>query len=368
MAIGLGALIALLAAGTTAVGTGIGAYNMEAKDYDKSKKDAINLLRSSGSPILQDMDDKSLLALLQEYDISTPSLLDSITGLNANKYTSGLESLFKDVEKLQSFLGSGDATLNRPEELDKDAIDAASKAAFDADYANQLGLVESSERNMLGDIQGTYDTYRKDMLQQQNLNRGEIMNAYQNTFRDQRTRAIEAGASAGLKLANNVNALLSAQNTQRATSLETSNQLANMALQQQKAALDARSQANTNRLGLAGSFSETGLKDYQARQYGTEAGLFDRRTQDYQRNLGNQLGALGIGSTLENIGLTKAGSSAFSGLNTSNYSRPNLPNNVPTPRSNFATMPNTGGYSSQFNTNAFGNTQNMSDYLRKRNR
>jgi hypothetical protein len=368
MAIGLGALIALLAAGTTAVGTGIGAYNMEAKDYDKSKKDAINLLRSSGSPILQDMDDKSLLALLQEYDISTPSLLDSITGLNANKYTSGLESLFKDVEKLQSFLGSGDATLNRPEELDKDAIDAASKAAFDADYANQLGLVESGERNMLGDIQGTYDTYRKDMLQQQNLNRGQIMNAYQNTFRDQRTRAIEAGASAGLKLANNVNALLSAQNTQRATSLETSNQLANMALQQQNAALQARSQADANRLGLAGRFSETGLKDYQAGQYGTEAGLFDRRTQDYQRNLGNQLGGLGISSSLRNIGLTKAGSSAFSGLNTSNYNRPNLPNNVPTPRSNFATMPNTGGYSSQFNTNAFGNTQNMSDYLRKRNR
>ena len=354
MAIGLGALLALLAAGTTAVGTGIGAYNMEAKDYDKSKKDAINLLRSSGSPVLQDMDDKSLLALLEEYDISTPSLVDSITGLNANKYTSGLESLFKDVEKLQSFLGSGDATLNRPEELDKDAIDAASKAAFDADYANQLGLVESGERNMLGDIQGTYDTYRKDMLQQQNLNRGQIMNAYQNTFRDQRTRAIEAGASAGLKLANNVNALLSAQNTQRATSLETSNQLANMALQQQNAALDARSQANTNRLGLAGSFSETGLKDYQASQYGTEAGLFDRRTQDYQRNLGNQLGGLGISSSLRNIGLTKAGSSAFSGLNTSNYNRPNLPNTTPIAKSNYSTPGVPGGMSTNFDSNFLG--------------
>jgi hypothetical protein len=367
MAIGLGALLALLAtAGATGVGAGI--YNKEAKDYDKSKKDAINLLRSSGSPVLQDMDDKSLLALLEEYDISTPSLVDSITGLNANKYTSGLESLFKDVEKLQSFLGSEDATLNRPEQIDKNVIDAATKAAFDADYANELGLVESGERNTLGDIQGSYDTYRKDMLQQQNLNRGQIMNAYQNTFRDQRTRAIEAGASAGLKLANNVNALLSAQNTQRATSLETSNQLANMALQQQKAALDARSQANTNRLGLAGKYSGTNLDTLQSQRYNTESSDYDRQFGQYQTNLGNQLGALGIGSTLQNIGLTKAGSSAFSGLNTSNYNRPNLPNNVPTPRSNFATMPNTGAYSSEFNTNAFGNTQNMSDYLRKRNR
>jgi hypothetical protein len=351
MAIGLGALIALLAAGGTAVGTGIGAYNMEAKDYDKSKKDAINLLRSSGSPILQDMDDKSLLALLQEYDISTPSLLDSITGLNANKYTSGLESLFKDVEKLQSFLGSGDATLNRPEELDKDAIDAASKATFDADYANELGLVESGERNMLGDIQGTYDTYRKDMLQEQNLNRGQIMNAYQNTFRDQRTRSIEAGASAGLKLANNVNALLSAQNTQRATSLETSNQLANMALQQQNAALQARFQANANRSGLAGKYSGTNLDTLQSQRYNTESSDYDRQFGQYQTNLGNQLGGLGISSSLRNFGLTKAGSSAFSGLNTSNYSRPNLTNTTPKPLSSYTAPSMPGGLYTDFNSN-----------------
>lgn len=351
MAIGLGALIAaLLAAGGTTAGVGV--YNTESKKDEQAKKDVIKLLKQSGSPILRDMDDKFLLALAEEYDISTPSLLESITGINTDRYTSGLEGLFNDIEKLQSFLGSEQSTLNKPETLDRAAIDAASKTAFEADYAKQLGLVESGEREMLGDIQGTYDTYRKDMLQQQNLNRGQIMNAYQNAFRDQRSRAIEAGASAGLKLANNVNALLSAQNAQRATSLETSNQLANMVLQQQNAAFQARSQAKTNRLDLAGRFSEKELKDYQAGQYGREAAMYDRQMEDYQTNLNDRLAGLNLGSTnLRNIGTTIAGQTGFSPLNTSSYRRPIL-GATPKPTTNYAFSYGTpGAMSTDINSN-----------------
>jgi hypothetical protein len=125
-----------------------------------------------------------------------------------------------------------------------------------------------------------------------------------------------------------------------------------MALQQQNAALQARSQADANRLGLAGKYSGTNLDTLQSQRYNTESSDYDRQFGQYQTNLGNQLGGLGISSSLRNIGLTKAGSSAFSGLNTSNYSRPNLTNTTPKPLSNYTAPSMPGGlYNTNFNSN-----------------
>jgi hypothetical protein len=57
-----------------------------------------------------------------------------------------------------------------------------------------------------------------------------------------RRSAIEAGASAGIRIAGNVNAILSAQNKMSQESLNTSNQLAQMLVNQRNAESGLRNQ------------------------------------------------------------------------------------------------------------------------------
>jgi hypothetical protein len=314
MAIGLTALILGLIAAGAAGTTGAASIGMNNKNK-RNQEEVLKRIRESGYDTVPQTNAEILRELENFRDPTKTNWFESLAPsfLDADYYTSGADDYLKELGTAQNFLSDPNNLALIPEQLNPDLVKNEIKDRMLRDQSNMLGEIGGVESRALGDIQGTYDTYRKDMLQQQNLNRGQIMNAYQNTFRDQRTRAIEAGASAGLKLANNVNALLSAQNTQRATSLETSNQLANMALQQQNAASQTRSEANRARLDLAERYNEENMDTAQ------RTGLFNRMNENevirnYGRDqLANRADALDVSQSTKDYIIKKAGSSGFKG-------------------------------------------------------
>ena len=282
---GIAALIALLSGGSYA---GVASGNT-----NKKTKEAIAKIRSSNPELYRGASDQEIMNELEFFrDPTTTAWYEAILPkrLDSDYYSSGLQGVLDQIAEAERI----SPQLNQIAPL--------------LDVSKERGNIQDmliNDRNvLLGDIQGTYDTYRKDMLQQQNLNRGQIMNAYQNTFRDQRTRAIEAGASAGLKLANNVNALLSAQNTQRATSLETSNQLANMALQQQNAALSVRDK-------YSGANLENQTSNILNNRFGENQLI---RNTDIERNE-DILAGSGLRQSNRNILSTSIGRAGYNPLN-----------------------------------------------------
>ena len=110
-------------------------------------------------------------------------------------------------------------------------------AALAQEQADTRGLYNNQ-------LQMSTDMYNRnaDMLMGNQMRQNAMI---QDTLRSDlsRTRqnALEAGASAGLRIAGNINATLAAQNKAAQSSLETSNNLAQMLLNQRQAAAGLRS-------------------------------------------------------------------------------------------------------------------------------
>lgn len=116
-------------------------------------------------------------------------------------------------------------------------------------YLDNLAEVEARQtqnfKDQLAENQATFDNYRSQILSNQHQQNAQLMGTYTSEMSKARRNALEAGASAGLRLAENINTTLSVQNKQAQTSLETSNQLAQQLLNQRQAAAGIRSDYNT---------------------------------------------------------------------------------------------------------------------------
>ena len=95
--------------------------------------------------------------------------------------------------------------------------------------------------DQLRESSNMYNQHMSNILSNQYMANAQTYDALQSDLRKSRQSALEAGASAGVRIAGNVNALLSAQNKQSQASLDTSNALAEMLLQQRNAAAGIRS-------------------------------------------------------------------------------------------------------------------------------
>lgn len=117
----------------------------------------------------------------------------------------------------------------------------ALKNTFTNDFNNALSAQNDS-----------YNRAATGLLSNQYKTNAQTFDTLQSDLHKSRQNALEAGASAGVRIAGNVNALLSAQNKQSQTAMDTSNALAEMLLQQRSAAAGLRSdyhksmQENTN--------------------------------------------------------------------------------------------------------------------------
>lgn len=121
-------------------------------------------------------------------------------------------------------------------------LDLAQK---DADVAlNELeGLRQFQVDNFneeLGSLASSYNTSRNAILSNQYQQNAQLMDNMTSQLDKQNRNALEAGASAGMRLAGNINTLLSTQNKQSQTSLETANQLAQMMVNQRNAEASVR--------------------------------------------------------------------------------------------------------------------------------
>ena len=114
--------------------------------------------------------------------------------------------------------------------------DALIKSVND-DEDSQTELLQ----DQLQENANAFNDYRQQILGNQYQQNAALLGTVNSEMSRSRRNALEAGASAGLRLAENINTTMALQNKQSQTSLETSNQLAQALLNQRQAAAGIRS-------------------------------------------------------------------------------------------------------------------------------
>lgn len=123
------------------------------------------------------------------------------------------------------------------------AIDAENAEMY-ADLDNLLNTQTDLYNDQMANISREYGNLRSNLLSQQYQQNAQLMDTLQSGMERSRRNALEAGASAGIRIADNINTLLSVQNKQSASSMETANQLSQMMINQRNAEHSARSAYN----------------------------------------------------------------------------------------------------------------------------
>lgn len=149
---------------------------------------------------------------------------------------SNIQQLLDDVRAMDDYFADVDADL---QPLDVEAINNEYlENVYDPLYAELTDLANQQEQNYNQQMalnRQSYDLARNGILDDQYRSNAAIQDALQSDISRTRQSALEAGASAGVRIAGNINATLSAQNKQSATAMETSNNLAQMLLNQRQA-------------------------------------------------------------------------------------------------------------------------------------
>lgn len=154
------------------------------------------------------------------------------------------DSLLRDLANTQQMFDDYAALGDQPvyETYLQDARDkiAAENAEMYADLDKLLSTQTDLYNDQIADISRDYDALRSNLMSQQYRQNSQLMDTLQSGMERSRRNALEAGASAGVRIADNINTLLSVQNKQSATSMETANQLSQMMINQRNAESSAR--------------------------------------------------------------------------------------------------------------------------------
>lgn len=188
-------------------------------DYDTK----IALLESYGDEDL----DSSARALIK--DLNELQYITEFPNIEAPVYGNYVQS-------------AGDITAEINSILDPAYADAFALLDSDlADLNSEIATQRAGFEDQLKESSDAYNQQMSNILSNQYMANAQTYDALQSDLRKSRQSALEAGVSAGVRIASNVNALLTAQNKQSQTALDTSNALAEMLLQQRNAAAGIRS-------------------------------------------------------------------------------------------------------------------------------
>lgn len=179
-----------------------------------------------------------------------------------------------DVDKLIADLESLTGTPTSPNyaNVRQNAINAINAenqqlySTYDEQEAllNQLRDSRTADyESGISDLRNDYANARNSLLSNQYRQNSQTMDTLQSGMDRARRNALEAGASAGVRIAGNINTLLSAQNKQAATSMETANQLSQMMINQRNAEQGLKSNYN----------------DYMSQDAANRAAIDDNRNQ-----------------------------------------------------------------------------------------
>lgn len=181
------------------------------------------------NPYWQSLSSAQKKALIREYNLGESAIAE---------WNVDYGSLLSDLKEYNNLEGLGlyEPVLSDYVDVNKSITDAETAIAAE----NALLLQSLNE-----DLQNTSDAYvqsRDALLTQQHQANAQTIDTMASEMSRARRNAIEAGASAGVRIAENVNTLLSAQNQISQRSLETSNQLAQMLVSQRNAESGLRNQ------------------------------------------------------------------------------------------------------------------------------
>lgn len=233
------------AAGFYYAGSGYDKYLRN--ENDKAHADAVNAVRDSQyASAFEGLSDEALEKLLDPYR-KQDSNWTNLWGLlgDGGDVVYNLDQLARDIDQL------GELSDPMPIAPDHEALQKEAEDAIAAENADILAMYDA-------DLARRTANYERDMADSNaayNRNVGQILsNDYQKnaqllgTLRSEMNRsqrnALEAGASAGVRIAGNINTALSLQNKMSQQSLETSNNLAQMLLNQQQANAGLRGEYN----------------------------------------------------------------------------------------------------------------------------
>ena len=173
-------------------------------------------------------------ALLANYWQEADDGLWNLGGLTGSADMFDLDQFLKDIGEYANV--SVAPILEDYVNIDKSLAEA--QESVDAENERLLASLNQDLQN----TGAAYTDARNKLLSQQSQRNTQTVDTMGSEMSRARRNAIEAGASAGVRIAGNVNALLTAQNKMSQQSLDTSNQLAQMLLNQRNAEAGLRSQ------------------------------------------------------------------------------------------------------------------------------
>lgn len=217
-----------------------GAQNNYENDRVQDRRND-NVLKYAKN-LYPDLSDRELKGILQNYRVEDNDL-DNLWGLFGDNYTYDYDSIKQDLEKLQHFSDG------MPTAPDLDAIRAETDALIDKENNEILGMYDADKQRQtdlynqqLSDSNAAYNRNIGQILSNDYQKNAQLMGTLRSEMNRSQRNALESGASAGLRIAGNINTALSLQNKQSQQSLETSNNLAQMLLNQQQANAGLRSE------------------------------------------------------------------------------------------------------------------------------
>ena len=200
--------------------------------FDKVDKsdftdEIINDLASRGVDFAN-LSQSQIESLLDPYWETTDNTFSTAHTFDIDRFASDYDNILK-------------ANADMPEAPNAEQYWQDAKARADQEAAGSLESLKQLYDDERQALASRYNTARSDLLSSQYQQNAQLMGTVSSQLDKQQRNALEAGASAGIRLASNVNTLLSAQNKQSQTSLETANQLSQMMVNQRNAEASARS-------------------------------------------------------------------------------------------------------------------------------
>lgn len=213
-------------------------------------------------------------------DSDTWGILNNLTDEELLTLVSNYEDKANSGTWLQKALGGGYAEV-KFNDLVNDILSTGNIPSFDYQTNSQLRERAAERANQeaqeqLGLLKSQYNTLSSNLLSKDYQNSMRNVDTLNSQMNRARQNALTAGASAGLRIASNVNTLLSNQNKQSQQSLDTANQLSQMLLNQRSAAQSIYN----NRFDKENAYIDRYTSDYNA----DRAEYEDRLNREYGTN------------------------------------------------------------------------------------
>ena len=249
-----------------------------------------NNYSGTASDYINSLDDTSLGALLDQYYDTENIFGGKQHTFNYNNAVDELESLINNV--------NGTSMPNAP---DYQKIYDDAQAAIASENKNLYNLLDSNlarqtanYRDEMSALNDSYNDYSRQILSNDYMKNQQLMGSVTSALSKSKQNALEAGASAGARIAGNINTVLGIQNKQTQQSLETSNQLAQAMLNQRQAAAGIR--GNYNQMLNSDTQARVGIQqgsterknNYANQQFNTQQQIYDNQMSNYENSMANQ--------------------------------------------------------------------------------